>query len=46
MERMVRELMRLNPSAALVALHTWAPDYMIAGVTQKFYAGTSSAASL
>lgn len=43
MERMVRELMRQNPNAALVALHTWAPDYSIAMVQQKFYSGVQLA---
>lgn len=43
MERMVRELMKQNPNAALVALHTWAPDYSIAMVQQKFYSGVQFA---
>ena len=41
MERMVRELMKLLPNAALAAVHAWAPEYSIAGKTQRFYEGQS-----
>ena len=39
MERMVRELMGRSPNAVFAALHTWAPDYHIGMIPQKFYSG-------